>query len=207
MNHSTSNVQTRTRLSQFGIISLLFLPLLIVAVITLPETVPIPLKVGVCFTAILLVCWLIWAHSSKPEVVNVEPDKITFKYRAPIPFDQIETFNFDDYLKIKIRGEFWTVLLQCTRKNQQEYTLFLREFRAAFSAWQQRNITTTLPMPQQSFFYGSWEAKLTGGGLLIAYIVLVLVALRLNIAMVQVTSAGALIVPISLHLLLSKRRP
>lgn len=83
MSHVEFTVQTRTRLSQLGVISLLFLPLFSLVVLTLPDSVPIAFKMGSFMTALLFVCWLLWNHSSKPEVINVEADQLTFKYRPP----------------------------------------------------------------------------------------------------------------------------
>lgn len=206
MSHVEFTVQTRTRLSQLGVISLLFLPLFSLVVLTLPDSVPIAFKMGSFMTALLFVCWLLWNHSSKPEVINVEADQLTFKYRPPIPYQQIKTFNFDDYLKLKIRGEFWTVLVQASRKNPQAYRVFLDEFKAALSAWQQKNADINFPMPRQMFFYGSLKARFLGAGLLVAYMICVLAALQLKAARIQTLSAGGLIVPICLYMLFSKRR-
>lgn len=207
MNQEKSNVQTRTRLNQIGVISPLLLPFFVAVLdATLPVSIAFTFKaaIGAAITALLFLLGMI--NPSRSEVAKIEKDRIIFKYRKSIQFGEIESFNFDDYLKLKIRGEFWLLLLQCTRKNQDEYNEFLANFKLAFNEWQQQKSEVDLEIPQQSFFYGSWKAILAGGFLIAVYLCLIVAALRVGAALGYVVIGGLLVIPISLRLIFSRRR-
>lgn len=123
---------------------------------------------------------------SEPEIARVEVDKIVFNARKPIPFSEIESFAFDDGFKLKERSGFWVLLFQSPNKNGDGHARFLEDFKTALSEWKDQNLGTCQAMPQQTYFYGTWKAKISGVAIGVAYACLVALALRLGVGYINV---------------------
>ncbi|POA28822.1 hypothetical protein C1891_28640 [Pseudomonas sp. GW456-12-1-14-TSB6] len=135
----------------------------------------------------------------------VHEDHIKFSKYKTIYFSQIQQFNLDDYIKIRRAGNI-TLLLQGNRKNIEHYKAFYKDFECAIKLWQQKQIKLKEALPMQTYFYGSFKARLWGGALLAGYISLLLIAIIFDANYILVIATGGAIVPVGIFLISSVRR-
>lgn len=108
---------------------------------------------------------------SESEVAWVEGDKIMFRSRKSISFDELKSFSFEDGITLRIKGSFFSLYLQC-HNNPVGYSGLVDELRWALSERRKSSQASGCYMPRQTFFYGTWKARLIGYGFILIYALL-----------------------------------
>lgn len=123
-------------------------------------------------SAIISVALLLIAREfvSESEVAWVEGDKIMFRSRKPISFDELKSYSFEDGITLRVRGKLFALYLQC-HNNPVGYSGLVDELRSALSERRKSSQASGSYMPRQRFFYGTWKTRLIGYGFALMYAV------------------------------------
>lgn len=203
-NNTEYNVTITTRLHQTSLIISLIGPLIILA--TLGEHLTTAEILASTTTALVLpIFFSMVVFPPIKEYGIVHEDHIEFSKYKTIHFSQIQQFNLDDYIKIQ-RVKNITLLLQGNRKNIEHYKVFYKDFEYAMKLWQQKQIKLKNPLPMQTYFYGSFKARLLGTTLLSGYISLLIIAIIFDANYILTIATGGVIVPVGIFLISSVRR-
>lgn len=160
----TPNVLIRTRLTQFFMMPSLFLPVFWIAFMQVFSQSLFTIEFVVSSVMISVGLLLIAREFvSESEVAWVEDDKIMFRSRKPISFDELKSFSFENGITLRMKGKFFALYLQC-HNNPVGYSGLVDELRSAFSERRKNSQASGVYMPRQKFFYGTWKTRLIGYG-------------------------------------------
>ena len=133
---------------------------------------------------------------------RIDAEGLSFSRRASVPFSEIASWSADDYLKLARSGKPTLLVGAIDGPNRER---LLREFQAGLSAWQTRQPGAGQGA-RQTYFYGSWRARLVGALIIALGGVVMAMALRLAEPNVMLASVGALGALFGVAMLLGKRR-
>lgn len=133
---------------------------------------------------------------------RVDTEGLSFSRRGPVPFSEIASWSADDYLKLARPGKPTLLVGAIDGPNRER---LLREFQAGLSAWQTRQPGAGQGA-RQTYFYGSWRARLVGALIIALGGAVMAMALRLTEPNVMLASVGALGALFGVAMLLGKRR-
>ncbi len=195
-----SEVRIFRRYHQYALFAVGAVPLAILLFAVAPELGLLPaLGAAAVFTLSALFLAFV-VYSPRRDRVALEHDRLVFQHRAPLPFEQIRSYNLDDHVDLTlIDGP--SVLLQRTRASMQEFS----NFRDALAEALANRPADAAAAPQRRYFFGAWPARVWGAVLLLATAALVITGLLHGWPLYKAPMLG--IVPVvGIGLLLSRRR-
>ncbi len=189
------------------IISALLTPATFLALILqLPEIGYAPMFLMAIFFA--QACIVFVLDPARYDHAEIKEDAIVFRDLGRIGFSEIATYNIDDYLKIRRRGDFLDILLQGNTKNHMEYSVFFNEFKIAIGNWRRKNINNKGALPRQVCYYGTWKARSLGVLVLVLAVGVITIRLTTRLLDNRMTAVSAAvgIIPLAMHLIFSRRQ-
>ncbi|GAA5236437.1 hypothetical protein FOZ76_23620 [Verticiella sediminum] len=132
--------------------------------------------------------------------VKVTPDGLAFSRRAPVAFADLTSWGTDDFLKLVRPGRPTLLVSPVDLSNRER---LLREFQAAFQAWQKRQPAGT-QTARRTYFYGSMSARAIGAVITALGVGAAIMALNLREPSLSLALVGGLGALFGLAMLLGK---